>query len=160
VKNQARGKREGVIQLKLHKGPSAKCPSCGATGRPVKTDTVRSLIRKERLGDIVVGGYFFCGTPECETVYFTESGRTFSKRDVSVRVGIKETSAPRPICYCFGHSMEGIAEEIRLTGKSSVAQDIRSRMKREGCSCETRNPQGSCCLKTVEDYIVAELKKR
>jgi Zinc binding domain len=154
--------REAVIQLKLHKGPSANCPSCGATGKPVKTDTVRSLIRRERLGDIdeTEGGYFFCGTPECETVYFTEDGRAFLKGDLSVRVGIKETSAPRPICYCFGHSMEGIAGEIRLTGKSEAAQDIRARMKKEGCSCETKNPRGSCCLKTVEDYIAAELQKK
>jgi Zinc binding domain len=145
-----------VIQLKLHKGPSANCPSCGVTGVPVKTGTVRSLIRKEKLGDITEGGYFFCNTPECETVYFTEGGHTFLKGDLSVRVGLKETSPPRPICYCFGYTMEGIAEEIRLTGKSRAAEDIRARMKREGCSCETRNPQGSCCLKTVEDYIGAK----
>ena len=149
-----------MIQLKLHRGPSAICPSCGVAGGQVKADTVRSLIRKEKLGDITEGGYFFCRTPECETVYFTSDGRTFSKGDLSVRVGIKETSAPRPICYCFGHTMEGIAEEIRLTGKSSAARDIGARMKREGCSCETRNPQGSCCLKTVEDFIGAELQKR
>jgi len=149
-----------VIQLKLHRGPSAICPSCGVAGGPVKTDTVRSLIRKEKLGEITEGGYFFCKTAECETVYFMEDGRTFPKGDLSVRVGIKETSAPRPICYCFGHTMEGIAEEIRLTGKSSAARDIRARMKKEGCSCETRNPQGSCCLKTVEGFIGAELQKR
>jgi hypothetical protein len=149
-----------MIQLKMHKGHSANCPSCGAAGRQVKAETVRSLMRKERLGDITEDGYFFCGTPECETVYFTEDGRTFLKADLSVRVGIKETSAPRPICYCFGHSMEGIAEEIRLTGKSEAAQDIRARMKEEGCSCATKNPQGSCCLKTVEDYIAAKLNKR
>jgi len=149
-----------VIQLKLHKGPTANCPNCGAAGGQVKADTVRSLIRKEKLADIIEGGYFFCKTPECETVYFTSDGRTFSKGDLSVRVGLKEISAPRPICYCFGHTMEGIAEEIRLTGKSSAARDIKARMKTEGCSCETRNPQGSCCLKTVEDYIGAELQKR
>jgi Zinc binding domain len=157
------GKRSkmAVTQLKLNKGPSAGCPSCGVPGVPVKTITVRSLIRKERLGDIdkIEGGYFFCGTPECETVYFTENGCAFLKGDLSVRVGLKETSH-RPICYCFGHTMEGIAEEIRLTGKSQASQDIRARMKEEGCSCETRNPQGSCCLKTVEDFIGAELKKR
>jgi hypothetical protein len=149
-----------VIQLKLHRGPSAICPSCGAAGGQVKADTVRSLIRKEKLADIIEGGYFFCKTPECETVYFTSDGRTFSKGDLSVRVGLKETSAPRPICYCSSHTMEEIAEEIRLTGKSQAADDIRARMKEEGCSCATKNPQGSCCLKTVEDYIAAELQKR
>lgn len=148
-----------MTQLKLRRGPSAICPSCGAAGAPVKTDTVRSLIRREKLGDITDASYFFCKAPECETVYFAEDGRAFSKGDLSVRVGIKETSSPRPICYCFGHTMEGIAEEIRLTGKSQAARDIRARMKEEGCSCETRNPQGSCCLKTVEDYIAAELQK-
>ena len=36
--------RIAVIQLKLHRGPSAICPSCGVAGGQVKADTVRSLM--------------------------------------------------------------------------------------------------------------------
>lgn len=66
-----------------------------------------------------------------------------------VRVGIKETEAPRPVCYCFGYSLEDIIEEIRLTGSTTVPQSILTRLDSEGCHCETTNPQGSCCLGTV-----------
>ncbi len=69
--------------------------------RAVKTDTVRSLIRKEKLGDIIEGGYFFCKTKECETVYFTEDGRTFSKGDLSVRVGTQGNFRPQADMLLF-----------------------------------------------------------
>lgn len=141
-------------------GQAPRCPSCGIPGEPVKAETMRSLIRKGRLGHIAEDSYFFCKSPGCETVYFTGGGQTFLKGDLTVRVGIKETSSPRPICYCFSHTMEEISREIELTGKSSVLEDIKARMKKEGCSCATKNPQGACCLKRVEDYIRAELQKR
>jgi hypothetical protein len=76
---------------------------------------------------------------------------------VTVRVGVKEKSSPRPVCYCFNHTVEKINEEVQRTGKSSVIEDIKGHMKKEGCSCETNNPQGSCCLKTVENYVKKRL---
>lgn len=94
--------------------------------------------------------YRFCATPGCEVVYFAEDGsHVFTRSDLSVRVGIKEVEPPRPVCYCFGYSVEDIIEEIRMTGRTTVPDRIRVRLDSEGCHCETANPQGSCCLGVV-----------
>lgn len=133
---------------------NAKCPACGAEGKRVKTTTLRSLLRPEKQVLIDDSHYFFCGSMGCETVYFTKEGsRTFSTSDLTVRVGIKESAPPRPVCYCFGHGMEEIFSEVERTGKSTVIADIRQKMAEEKCSCETKNPQGSCCLGTVEGLV-------
>ncbi|TWJ33484.1 putative iron-sulfur cluster-binding metallochaperone [Geobacter argillaceus] len=132
------------------------CPECGMSGKQVKETTLRSLLRPEKQVLIGDSRYYFCGSMGCETVYFTEeSSRTFSRADLMVRVGVKESSPPRPVCYCFGHSMEEIFDEVERTGKSTVVADIRRRMAEEGCSCETKNPLGSCCLGTVEGVVQA-----
>ena len=132
----------------------AICPACGAEGKEVKAITIRSLLRPEKQTLIDDDRYFFCGSPGCEIVYFTEGGsRTFIKADLTVRVGVKEVSPPRQICYCFGHSVEEIFEEVERTGKSTVADKITRRIKEDGCSCETKNPTGTCCLGTVQGYI-------
>jgi hypothetical protein len=96
----------------LPKISGVSCPSCGTDGKPVKTHTVRSLVRPEKLGCITWESYFFCNSPGCETVYFTPSGKSaLTKSDLTVRVGMKESSPPRPICYCFDHTMDEIVKE-------------------------------------------------
>jgi len=127
------------------------CPGCGATGSSVGKVTLETLVVPEKRSAIGPGPYFFCESPVCDVVYFSaDGGSTFGRSDLSVRVGIKETEPPRPVCYCFGHTIEEIEDEVRRTGGSTVADDIRARMKSEGCSCETKSPRGSCCLSTVE----------
>ena len=134
----------------------AKCPACGAEGKGMKAITLRSLLRPEKQALIGGHSYFFCGSSGCITVYFTKDGnRTFSTSDLTVRVGVKESVSPRPVCYCFDHGAEEIYEEVERTGKSTVTADIRKRIAAEGCSCETKNPQGACCLGTVEGVVRA-----
>ena len=129
----------------------AKCPSCGIKGKRVGTITLRSLLTPDKQVSVENNTYFFCGSVGCETVYFAGVGAAaFSTADLTVRVGIKETSPPRPVCYCFGHDIEEIIGEVERTGKSTVVADIRKRIREDGCSCETRNPQGACCLGTVQ----------
>ncbi len=133
------------------------CPRCGATGKAVKRVTLESLLKGDALTRSGSDVYRFCPNERCEVVYFAEGGgRIFPKSDLNVRVGIKETVAPRPVCYCFNHTIEEINDEIRLTGKTAVQDDIKTRM-RAACWCETKNPQGSCCLSTVTRYVKAAL---
>lgn len=137
----------------MNSSAEISCPGCSAEGKRVKPITLRSLLRPEQVCEIGEGDYFFCPTPGCDTVYFPEGpGRTFFKGDLTVRVGTKESSPPRLVCYCFDHTVEEIFDEVGRTARSTVAADIRRRMAEVGCSCETRNPQGSCCLGTVEHY--------
>lgn len=134
----------------------AKCPNCSVVGKAVKTITLNSLLKPEKRGLIGDSQFFFCGSMGCETVYFTkDSGQTFSLSDLTVRVGVKESAPPRPVCYCFGHSVEEIFDEVKRTAKSTVVADIKKQIAAQGCSCETKNPQGACCLGTVESVVRA-----
>lgn len=133
-----------------------KCPACGAEGKGVKTVTLRSLLRPEKQALISDYRYFFCDALVCQTFYFNEEeSRTFTTSDLAVRVGIKEYDSPRPVCYCFDHSVEEIYDEVEQTGKSTVSAEIKKRIAAEGCSCETKNPLGACCLGTVEGVVRA-----
>jgi len=131
------------------------CPKCGDKGKPVKPVTLQSLLRQNALARVGAGPYHFCTSPECDIVYFGGPGiAPLTKADLTVRVGIKETSALRHVCYCFNHTIEEIEDELRRTGQTTVLDDIKTRMK-EACWCETKSPLGSCCLATVTKYVKA-----
>jgi copper chaperone CopZ len=128
------------------------CPNCKKPGRKVKTVTLANLLRPERHPAIGDRRYYVCATAECDTVYFNGESR-FGKADLVVRFGLKETTAPRPVCYCFGHTIEEIHGEIARTGQSTVLDSIKADMKDPGCGCEQTNPLGACCLGTVKAVV-------
>ncbi len=130
-----------------------RCPQCGNHGRKVKRVTLDSLLRPERRPDISDEQYHVCLAPECETVYFGAADAAFGKSDLSVRFGLKETSSPRPVCYCFDRSIEETYDEIRRTGQSTMVDSIKAAMKGPGCRCEQTNPLGGCCLKSVQEVV-------
>ena len=116
----------------------------------MQTNTVQSLTRKESLPDAGEEPWFFCETPDCANVYVSGSGmHRVSKRGLTVRVGIKETDDPVPVCYCFGFDRAAIRKDIRETGNTEIQEEISRRVKAGECRCETMNPSGRCCLGTV-----------
>jgi copper chaperone CopZ len=132
--------------------PINRCPDCHSRGKNVKPITLRSLLTPEAAQRICETPYRFCDSIDCDTVYFGENGDTFSKGELTVRVGVKEHDAPRQVCYCFDHTIEEINTQVQNTAKSTVLDDIKSRMK-TACWCETKSPQGGCCLGTVGKYV-------
>lgn len=128
------------------------CPECGSKGKKVKRITLESLLTPDAAARIGEEQYRFCDAIDCETVYFGDNVTTFSKNDLTVRVGVKERTSPRHVCYCFDHTIEDIDAEVQETGQSTVLDDIKARMK-TACWCETKAPQGSCCLGTVGKYV-------
>lgn len=156
-----------------------RCPACGTQGRRVAAATVRALLAEENRNDIPVAaggccpsggpgcrptasdtGYRFCGSPGCDVAYFAEEGEaTFTRDRLRVPVGVKETTGTRPLCYCFGHSVESVKAELRSKGRSDAPEDIRRKMKDPGCRCETENPSGSCCLGDVARGIETAKKE-
>ncbi len=140
--------------------PSKKpgvCPSCGKTGKPVAVVTVKSLVR-DHTRALASDSYSFCRTADCEVVYFSNQA-TFTKPDLKVRVGIKETASPIPLCYCFDYSREDICRDIEATGETSVLKEIKIEVQGGFCACEVKNPSGTCCLGDVTRAI-QEARKR
>ncbi len=75
------------------------------------------------------------------------------KEDVRVRVGIKETEDPIPVCYCFGWTREKIFNQIKEQGFSTAIQEISAKVKAGECACEINNPSGRCCLGEVNKVV-------
>jgi hypothetical protein len=124
------------------------CPECGRKGAPVERLTMEHLLLDPSVPEIGGERYSFCRTSECDVVYFSNSSaeKRFRKTDLKVRVGIKETNDPIPLCYCFGHTAASIREEIKQTGTSTAVESIRKDIQAARCQCEIRNPSGQCCL--------------
>lgn len=141
-----------------HSTGGSPCPGCGGKGKPVKTVTLQSLLKPDAIPRISEHAYRYCGNPECPIVYYADHGPTFNTENMSVRVGVKEKTPPRHVCYCFDHTIEDIEQEVRQTGRSTVLDDIKTRMK-VACWCETKSPMGSCCLSTVARYVQEALVK-
>lgn len=141
-------------------GP-AKCPACGALGKPVQRVTLGELVKPESRPRIPIQEEFcFCRTPRCEVVYFRSGEVLFRKEDLAVKVGLKEPNDPTvPVCYCFGWTPEKIRAEVQATGKSTVVDQIKAQVKAGNCTCEVTNPQGSCCLGNVASAIQKELAR-
>ena len=136
------------------KSSKAICPSCGHTSQAVKARTVRQLITNPGGVNLVANQYFFCAQPGCELVYFAlQSDQSFSKSDLTVRVGAKETEDPIPVCYCFGHSRGSIRDEIERNGHSEVVEEIRGEIAASNCACDVKNPSGKCCLGEVTKAV-------
>ena len=129
------------------------CPECGQPGKSVETKTLKQMVQPWHLELVNKPGFLFCRSKDCDMVYFHPDGECLHKPDVRVRVGIKETEDPVPICYCFGFTEAMAVEEIRATGISTIMQRITAEVKADNCACEIRNPQGSCCLGNVQAAV-------
>jgi len=135
------------------------CPNCNKKGIKVGNITLESLLKPDYKEFIGILSYRFCETSNCDVVYYSEVGdQVFYKDNLHVRVGIKEESIPRPVCYCFNHNIEGIELEIQNKGLSSASEDITERLQ-DGCWCDTRNPEGRCCLGRVRKLEKELLKQ-
>ncbi|MBI2923872.1 MAG: cation transporter [Planctomycetes bacterium] len=129
------------------------CPLSGKPGRRVPDVTLRSLVRDDRQSEVQGREWYYCDSPDCEVVYFAADGRTLRKDALKVRVGAKEKTSPRTVCYCFGHSVESICDEVARTFESTVAASIAAKVKAGECRCEILNPKGACCLGDVKKAV-------
>lgn len=134
------------------------CPECGQPGKSVATKTLKHTVQPWHLERVNQPGFLFCRSADCGVVYFHPAGDCLRKPDVRVRVGLKETGDPVPICYCFGFTEAMAVEEIRDTGISTIPQRITAEVKAGNCACEIRNPQGSCCLGNVQAAVKRAMK--
>jgi Zinc binding domain len=139
-------------------GTPGKCAACGALGRPVSITTLKHMVQPEFLSLVNKPGFCFCPAAGCDVVYFHPDGERLRKRDLRVRVGLKETEDPVPICYCFGFTEAMVRSEIERTGACTIPERISAEVKARHCACEVRNPQGSCCLGNVKAVVRRHMK--
>ncbi len=143
--------KDGICSVSA--GKPGFCPACGKKGKSVATMTVKSLVRDHTRVNRS-GSYSFCRTPDCDVVYFSDSA-TFRKAEVKVRVGIKETEDPVPLCYCFDYSRADIRREIEKLGSTKIPDEIEAEIQAGFCACEVKNPSGSCCLGDITRAVHA-----
>ncbi len=130
------------------------CPDCHRPGPTVPDETLDALLTPRARKLRASGPYHFCDTADCPTVYYSADGQSrFGKGDLTVRVGSKETDAPRPLCYCLGHTYESIRDEWARTGESASLRAIENAIKEGTCHCRTTNPRGACCLPEVRRFV-------
>ncbi len=125
------------------------CPSCHRPGKPVARKTVEALVQPELRDGLKGKAYCFCETPTCPLVYYSDDGARVLKQQLRVRVGLKETDDPIPLCYCYGITERMIRDEIKQIGRSMASARIRAEVRAGNCRCEVENPSGRCCLGEV-----------
>ncbi|MGQ9873055.1 putative iron-sulfur cluster-binding metallochaperone [Leptodesmis sp.] len=130
------------------------CPHDRSQGKPVKVLILKSLLvpqSLERLNPQV--DYQFCSSANCPVVYFSAAGDVFTTDDLKVPVFQKDPGQEVPVCYCFGWTRQRIQQDLEQQGQTSAIAAITAHIKAGRCGCEVNNPQGSCCLKNVRDYV-------
>ncbi len=129
------------------------CPECGKKGKPVEGQTVKAMVSVS-LRELKDTEYLFCKTETCPVVYFSANGlQTFSTQQIRERVYQKEPTAKDvSVCYCFRHTLGDIQSSSPDEQKAMV-DDINAGIQAGQCTCDLRNPQGSCCLGNVRGVI-------
>src|SRR5262249_11410510 len=140
-------------------GERDACPACEQVGRPVGDATVRAMLDLERARSLLSVPLRFCRTSSCDVLYYGPEGRVTRKQDARVRIGLKETQDPIPLCYCFGFGRADVEREIAQTGRCTIPERIRAEIRAGRCACEIKNPSGACCLGEVA-AAVAEVRWR
>ncbi len=104
--------------------------------------------------------YFHCDNPDCEVVYYTESGSRILKRgDVKTRVTFKEKTSPRPLCYCKQVTEEDVIRAIE-NGATTFDEVRRATGIGGGGQCKITNPAGRCCSRNYRPFIENELRRK
>lgn len=126
----------------------------GQKMKPVSRKTIESLLKPEAKESLTPQPYYFGNAPDCDTVYVSALGDHIVSKDMlTVRVGIKETDDPVPLCYCFDYEQKDVRDDIRRTGKTDIQKKIAERVRAGDCRCEETNPNGGCCMGNVARAI-------
>lgn len=129
------------------------CPRCGVVGRVVADETIQAILKPGHADGLLAVERCFCRTPSCPVLYYGADGRVVEKGASSVRIGVKETEDPIPLCYCFEFTRADVRREVAETGDSTIPDRIDAEIRAGRCACERRNPSGACCLGEVRRSV-------
>jgi uncharacterized membrane protein YdjX (TVP38/TMEM64 family) len=133
--------------------PQVACPRCGQRGRIVADHTLESILQADSTVGLLPVERRFCATPWCEVLYYGANGHWVGVSASRVRVGLKETVDPIPLCYCFGFSRADVRRQVAETGRSDIPERIEAEIRAKRCRCTTANPSGACCLAEVKAAV-------
>ncbi len=134
------------------------CPVSQTIGPKVGLITVKALLKGDALRRLEGKTYRFCPERTCDVVYFDrDADSIFRKRDLVTRVGQKESQDPIPICYCFDVTEADLRRDLAAKGDTDIPAIVTAEIKAGHCACEVKNPQGSCCLGSINS-VLARLK--
>lgn len=129
------------------------CPLCKKEAKGVSSKTLNALLKKEKKEKIgSLDGFYICKTSTCKAIYFKDTD-ICTQKDVIVSVGFKDDAKIKNYCYCFGWTQERLKQDIKDHGRSTAVEDIKEKMDSLGCSCETKNPSGKCCMADVKKVV-------
>lgn len=134
-------------------GAGSACPRCGAVGRVIGDETIQSILKPGHADRLLAVERRFCRTPSCAVLYYGADGGLVEKGAASVRVGLKETEDPIPLCYCFEFTRAQVRQEVAETGNSTIPDRIDAEIRAGRCACERKNPSGACCLGDVRKAV-------
>ena len=133
---------------------SELCPYCNSKGKKVKIITLKSMLKPMILSTLNANlPHYFCSTKDCSVVYFDSGKKTYLISEIKVSVHQKDNSSDVQVCYCFDWTKEKIKEYVEKGLTPNPVEHIRENIKENRCGCEINNPQGSCCLGNVTNYI-------
>ncbi len=131
--------------------PENICKICGNPGSKVSGITIENMIINKGLVSSNYEEFYFCKTSDCDIVYFSNIRDIYiEKKDIKVRVGIKENKPPIPVCYCFNITREDIISDIKENKSRSLIKFVENKINNGECSCEIKNPSGKCCLNEIK----------
>ncbi len=113
------------------------------------------FVSPEALQALGEGDPCFCPHPACPVAYYAPGGEPITKDRLSVRLGLKETEGPRPICYCFNHTRESLEAEWAEKHSVSAVMDVMAAARSGQCRCAELNPQGVCCLPDLRHTVLS-----
>lgn len=123
-----------------------RCPSNDNECVEVKSDTMLHHLESPWKHSLTSQQYYFCGSPDCDVVYFGKDDSIISTTDIRGSIGQKQIAKEKILCYCFGVTLADA--ESNPDAKTFVIQQT----KQGNCSCETSNPSGRCCLKDFPKF--------
>jgi len=146
--NLVKGAAEAHTSLET-KRVSESCPQCRQKGKSVPGQTVKSIL-SDSLRLVEPSIYYFCRTESCPVVYFSADGKSsFTTNQIRERVYQKEPGdSETKVCYCFDHRV-GEIHRASPGERQLIVEDINVGIAAGQCTCDLRNPQGTCCLGNV-----------
>lgn len=137
------------------KGKSTiNCKMCKGVAQLVEIFVLKHQLKPEIKLKLPDKKYYYCKTPTCEIVYFSEDGLAFTKKDIRIKIRIKEKEQEGLlVCYCFGFTERQIIDDFHRNGVSKITEWIKNEVKDKHCACEYKNPSGRCCLGDIAEVL-------